>query len=165
MTRTVSALMAALLVTAACALRPPVTHVAASADACSGRPSGQVIVVSLADQQLTACQDGTAVVDSPITTGRPQLATPPGSYSVMRKNSPWVMRSPWPRSSPYWYPPSRVQYTLWFRPGYAIHDAPWRARYGPGTESQGTHGCINVPRPAMDRLYAWAMVGTPVIVS
>ena len=65
MTRTVSALMAALLVTAACALRPPVTHVAASADACSGRPSGQVIVVGLADQQLTACQDGTAVVDTP----------------------------------------------------------------------------------------------------
>src|SRR5438270_456647 len=61
MTRTVSALMAALLVTAACALRPPVTHVAASADACSGRPSGQVIVVGLADQQLTACQDGRAV--------------------------------------------------------------------------------------------------------
>jgi lipoprotein-anchoring transpeptidase ErfK/SrfK len=48
--------------------------------------------------------------------------------------------------------------------GYAIHDAPWRSQYGPGTQDAGTHGCVNVPRPAMDQLYAWAPACTPVLI-
>jgi lipoprotein-anchoring transpeptidase ErfK/SrfK len=84
---------------------------------------------------------------------------------VLRKVSPWTMTSDFPSSSPYWYPPSRVQYTLWFRDdGYAIHDAPWRAAYGPGTEQAGSHGCVNVPMPTMTTLYDWADVGIPVRV-
>jgi lipoprotein-anchoring transpeptidase ErfK/SrfK len=126
---------------------------------------GKVIVMSLDRQSLTAYQDGVALVTTPITTGRPALPTPPGSYSVLRKNHPWLMTSDWPRSSPYWYPPSEVQYTLWFRnDGYAIHDAPWRSRYGPGTQANGSHGCVNVPMPTMTTLFSWADVGTRVIV-
>jgi lipoprotein-anchoring transpeptidase ErfK/SrfK len=75
------------------------------------------------------------------------------------------MVSDFPRSSPYWYPPSWVQYTLWFRnDGYAIHDAPWRSYYGPGTEQAGSHGCVNVPMPTMETLFNWADLGTRVIV-
>jgi lipoprotein-anchoring transpeptidase ErfK/SrfK len=63
------------------------------------------------------------------------------------------------------HPPSRVEYAMWFRgDGYAIHDPPWRSQYGPCTQDAGTHGCVNVPRPAMDQLYAWAPVGTPVLI-
>jgi lipoprotein-anchoring transpeptidase ErfK/SrfK len=84
---------------------------------------------------------------------------------VLRKVTPWKMTSDWPQSSPYWYPPSWVQYTLWFRnDGYAIHDAPWRDAYGPGTEANGSHGCVNVPMPTMTQLYNWADVGMPVRV-
>jgi lipoprotein-anchoring transpeptidase ErfK/SrfK len=158
----VTALVAGLAIAAAGVVLAP-SRVAAAG--CDQYPQGPIILVTLADQHLTACQDGAIVVDTPVTTGRPALPTPQGSTSVFRKNSPWTMRSSWPRSSPYWYPPSRVEYTLWFRPGYAIHDAPWRYRYGPGTQAAGSHGCINVPRPAMDRLYRWAVVGTPVLVS
>ena len=101
--------------------------------------------------------------DTDITTGRPALPTPPGQYSVLRKVSPWRMVSDFPRSSPFWYPPTWVQFTLWFRSdGYAIHDAPWRSAYGPGTEAHGSHGCVNVPMPLMSGLYHWADVGTPV---
>ena len=58
-----------------------------------------------------------------------------------------------------------MQYTLWFREGgYAIHDAPWRSSYGPGTQAYGSHGCVNVPMPTMTTLYNWAEVGTKVIV-
>ncbi len=128
-------------------------------------PNGQTIVISLSCQLLSAYQDGMPIITTFITTGRPALPTPPGQYSVLRKVSPWLMTSDWPQSSPYWYPPSWVQYTLWFRnDGYAIHDAPWRATYGPGTEAQGSHGCVNVPMPTMQQLYAWANVGTPVRV-
>ncbi len=126
---------------------------------------GKVIVISLARQSLTAYQDGQAVYTTLVTTGRPALPTPPGNYKVLRKNHPWEMVSDFPRSSPYWYPPSWVQYTLWFRDdGYAIHDAPWRSTYGPGTEQAGSHGCVNVPMPIMESIYNWADVGTRVIV-
>jgi lipoprotein-anchoring transpeptidase ErfK/SrfK len=126
---------------------------------------GKVIVISLQRQELTAYEDGKPFLTTLITTGRPALPTPPGNYTVLRKNHPWKMTSDFPPSSPYWYPPSWVQYTLWFRSdGYAIHDAPWRDRYGPGTESAGSHGCVNVPFSNMETLFAWADVGTRVIV-
>lgn len=126
---------------------------------------GKVIVISLARQELTAFLDGKPVYTTLVTTGRPALPTPPGSYKVLRKNHPWQMVSDFPPSSPYWYPPTWVQYTLWFRDdGYAIHDAPWRSAYGPGTEEAGSHGCVNVPMPIMQTLYAWADVGTRAIV-
>ncbi len=125
--------------------------------------AGKVIVISLRCQELSAYSDGMPFLTTYITTGRPALPTPPGQYSVLRKVSPWLMTSDWPQSSPYWYPPSWVQYTLWFRSdGYAIHDAPWRSAYGPGTEANGSHGCVNVPMPTMTGLYNWATVGTPV---
>ena len=126
---------------------------------------GKVIVISLRCQTLSAYFDGMPVLTTYITTGRPALPTPPGQYSVLRKVSPWLMTSDWPTWSPYWYPPSWVQYTLWFRSdGFAIHDAPWRAVYGPGTQANGSHGCVNVPMPIMRTLYSWAAVGTPVRV-
>jgi len=169
-TSPISALLIALVVSAGLlgwgtATTSAATASSGSQGACDVRPHGKTILISLADQHLTACQEGGVFVDAPVTTGRAALRTPPGAYSIVRKNSPWTMRSPWPPSSPYWYLPSRVDYTLWFRTdGYAIHDAPWRTRYGPGTQYEGTHGCVNVPRPAMDQLYAWAPVGTPVLV-
>jgi lipoprotein-anchoring transpeptidase ErfK/SrfK len=126
---------------------------------------GKVIVISLARQSLTAYQDGQPVMSTLVTTGRPALPTPPGNYTVLRKNHPWKMTSDFPPSSPYYYPPTWVQWTLWFRnDGYAIHDAPWRGSYGPGTESAGSHGCVNVPMPIMETLFNWADVGTRVIV-
>jgi len=126
---------------------------------------GKVIVISLARQEMTAFFNGQPVYTTLVTTGRPALPTPPGNYTVLRKNHPWQMVSDFPPSSPYWYPPTWVQYTLWFRSdGYAIHDAPWRSTYGPGTEQAGSHGCVNVPMPIMESIYAWADVGTRVVV-
>ncbi|MFN2452002.1 MAG: L,D-transpeptidase family protein [Candidatus Dormibacteria bacterium] len=127
--------------------------------------AGKVIVINLANQSLTAYQDGAPFLTTPVTTGRPALPTPPGTYSVVRKNHPWTMVSDWPRDSPYWYPPSPIQYVLWFtNTGYGIHDAPWRSYYGPGTQAHGSHGCVNVPMPTMTSLFSWADVGTRVVV-
>lgn len=132
---------------------------------CGAFPVGKAIIINLAAQDLTSCQDGAAISNTLVTTGRPELPTPTGITSVLRKNSPWVMRSPWGSHSRFWYPPSRVSYVMWFREGgYGIHDAPWRDAYGPGTERHGSHGCVNVPRTAMEPLYRWADIGTPVQV-
>ena len=126
---------------------------------------GKVILISLKDQQLAAYQDGATFVTTPVTTGRPALPTPTGNFQVLRKSHPWVMRSDFPRWSPYWYPDSPVTYVLWFtNAGHGIHDAPWRATYGPGTEAGGSHGCVNVPFAAEKLLFSWADVGTRVVI-
>jgi lipoprotein-anchoring transpeptidase ErfK/SrfK len=71
--------------------------------------------------------------------------------------------------NPYpWYGCVDMSYAMEFESsGFFIHDAPWRSRYGPGTNNDnGTHGCVNVPRSAnqMDFLYGWTPMGTTVIV-
>jgi lipoprotein-anchoring transpeptidase ErfK/SrfK len=126
---------------------------------------GKVILISLANQSLTAYQDGVQYLHTLVTTGRPSLPTPPGTYSVLRKNTPWLMRSEYPPGSPGYYTPSWVSWVLWFRSdGYGIHDAPWRGTYGPGTQVYGSHGCVNVPHSSMAQLFGWADLGIKVIV-
>lgn len=128
--------------------------------------NGKVIVIVISDQRLTAYQDGQVVVTSLVATGRPELATPKGTFHVMAKYSPLKFVSPWPKGNPYWYPDEWVSYGMLFaNGGFFLHDAPWRTHYGPGTnQTQGTHGCVNVPKAAMATLYNWAAVGTTVVI-
>ena len=132
--------------------------------------AGKDIVVSLSMQELVAYQDGCVVKATPVTTGRPALPTPAGSYHVFLRTTPWKMHSDWPPGSPYWYPDTWVKWVLEFRGGgYFLHDAYWEpdADYGPGgeyNESAASHGCIHIPTPFMQWLYDWTPVGTPVQV-
>jgi lipoprotein-anchoring transpeptidase ErfK/SrfK len=133
----------------------------------------KAITISLKDQTLRAYLRGQQVFWTYVTTGRPGLETDPGSFHVYLKASPWIMKSPWPKGSRWWYPDTPVKMTLWFNGGAAIHDASWRAYYGPGTEfphydpfgaNTGTHGCVNVPYGNMVWLWNWTPSGTPVVV-
>ncbi len=128
--------------------------------------AGKVIVVSLSRQVLTAYQDGRAVMTTFVATGRPALPTPPGVYQIFARYAPYQMISPWPRSSPYWYPNSWTNWAMEFAGGgYFIHDAPWRSWYGPGSNIyNGTHGCVNVPYGNMSFLWGWSSIGTTVVV-
>jgi lipoprotein-anchoring transpeptidase ErfK/SrfK len=127
---------------------------------------GKLIVISLSRQLLTAYQDGTAVMSTYVATGRPALPTPPGVYHIFHKYSPYKFISPWPTSSPYWYPSAWTSFAMEFiGGGYFIHDAPWRSWYGPGSNLyNGTHGCVNVPYSQMSFLWNWAPMGTTVVV-
>ncbi len=129
------------------------------------------IRVSLSQEELWAYQGDTLVAQSPVTTGGPLTRTPPGTFHVLAKYTGWVFHSPWPPGSPLWYADSPTNFALLYEAadGYFIHDAPWRADYGPGTDSvsgtpggnyTGTHGCTNVPYAIMAQLYNWASVGT-----
>jgi lipoprotein-anchoring transpeptidase ErfK/SrfK len=128
--------------------------------------AGKLIVVSISRQVLTAYQDGTAQLTTFITTGRPALPTPPGIYHTFKRYSPYLMISPWPYGSPYWYAPSWTNWAMEFAGGgYFIHDAPWRSWYGPGSNTyNGTHGCVNVPYNQMAFLWNWAPMGTTVVI-
>src|SRR5438105_7089130 len=127
---------------------------------------GKLIVVSLTTQSLTAYQNGRVVASTVVATGRPALPTLTGTFRIKAKYTPYQFVSPWPKSSPYWYASAWVKYAMLYDDGgYFIHDAPWRTVYGPGADqTNGTHGCINVPLKTMAFLYNWAPVGTNDVV-
>jgi lipoprotein-anchoring transpeptidase ErfK/SrfK len=130
------------------------------------------VVVSLAKQDLTVLDGDNVLLHTLITSGGPQTQTPTGTFHVLTKFSPMVMHSPWPKTSPLWYPDSPVTYAILFKAGgFFLHDAPWRTAFGPGTNSvdgipggntTGTHGCVNVPLTAEQWLYQWSHVGTTI---
>jgi hypothetical protein len=129
--------------------------------------------LNLTTQSMAAYEGGKQVRVSLITSGRPELATPTGVYSVISRTSPKMFISPWPKESEWYYEPAESNFALGFRAGgFYIHDAPWRAVYGPGTNGSGpagaaltgSHGCVNVPYEMMAWVYGWADMGTPVVI-
>jgi len=133
----------------------------------------KALTLSLQEQTIRAFENGKLVFWTYATTGRPGLETDKGHFQVYWKVTPWIMHSPWPKGSPYWYPDSPVHMVMWFNGADGIHDASWRYYYGPGTEyphydpygaNTGTHGCVNVPYGNMVWLWNWTPTGTPVVV-
>jgi hypothetical protein len=132
------------------------------------------IVVSLSQQKLWAYDGNSLFLSSLVTTGNQQLPTPTGTFTILAKFHPFTFHSPWPKSSPDYYPPSLTQWAMLFQSGgYFIHDAPWRSFFGPGSNAQagtpgqnytGTHGCVNVPGDVAYKLFQWAPIGTVVQV-
>lgn len=139
-------------------------------------PQGKEIVVSLSHQWMWAYQNGKLVYNSAVMTGRPALATPTGTYHVFLKLHPTYFYSPWPYGSPYWYPPTFINYALeWRAGGFFLHNSWWHTVYGPGTNGWhfdpkygwqwGTHGCVAMPLSAAAWLYNWAPIGTTVQIN
>lgn len=136
--------------------------------------TNKVIKVSLASESMTAYDGGQLFASTVVTTGGQELPTRPGQFEILEKSSPFVFHAQYPRGSPYWFPDVTSHYAMLYDQPDAdfIHDAPWRTIYGPGTNGPGTpgqartgsHGCVETPESVMARLYAWAPLGTPVIV-
>jgi len=115
------------------------------------------------------------VLDTPVTTGGPELPTDHGVFHIYFKASPFVFHSPWPPGSPFYYFPTPVQFWMPFDGGEGLHDASWRSDFGPGSNLaptdlgtgrsiQGTHGCVNLPFDAAQFIWDWAPLGTTVVV-
>jgi lipoprotein-anchoring transpeptidase ErfK/SrfK len=123
----------------------------------------KLILVDVDKQRLYAYENGISIFDQavPITTGKAGFETIRGQFAVYSKYSPFRMRSPFPGIQ---YD-SMVDYVLFFYQGYGIHDASWRSVYGTmDYPAVGSHGCVNTPFAYEKQLYAWAEIGTTVIV-
>jgi hypothetical protein len=135
---------------------------------------GKVIVVSLTEQTARLYQNGALVYWSYVTTGRPELPSPPGLHYAMQKLYHTQFVSGDPRTSPLWYGPTAINYAiLYANYGYFVHDAWWRYKFGPGSNlphwdplafNGGSHGCVNVPEENMAWIYNWTALGTPIIL-
>ena len=144
-----------------------------------GRPpslQGKEILITLSRQWMDVYENGREVYNAPITAAQPGLVTPTGTYHIFLKLHPTTFYSPWSPGSPYYYPPTHINYALgWRVGGYFLHDSWWRTDFGPGTNDwhtdhiygreTGTHGCVTMPLYAAVWLYNWAPIGTTVQIN
>ena len=133
-------------------------------------PMGKVVVVSLGQQDASFFDNTCLLSSTPVTTGRPGMRTPTGTFHIYGRASPAHFASGYAPGSPRYYTPETTQYALEYEGGgYYLHDAPWEdpSSFGAGSENgpNGSHGCIHVPTPVMAWLYSWAAMGTTVIVT
>ncbi len=138
----------------------------------------QVLVVSLAEQAMRVYQDGKLVNSYHVTTGRQELPSLPGVWSVLDRRSPVIFTAAEPKSSPFWFPDTPISYAILYHfGGYFVHDAPWRANFGPGTQFphqdasgttaynfDGSHGCINLQESDAGWVYNHTGWDTSIVI-
>lgn len=117
------------------------------------------IEVDMTEQKMYYYVDGDLKIDTPIVTGNTsrRMGTPSGVNYVYAKQTNRVLRG-----ANY---ASHVDFWMPVKGNIGIHDAAWRGKFG-GTiyQTNGSHGCINTPRTAMEQLFDMAEVGTPVVM-
>lgn len=129
---------------------------------CRGNSDDRLVKVSLGEQTLALCERNSPVAVSPVSTGRVSLGdgTPLGTWHINSRETDRYLTGPDYRVF--------VNYWLPFFGDFGFHDSPWqRFPYGDRTlyKTEGSRGCIHVPRPAMDKLYRWVRVGTTVTIT
>jgi hypothetical protein len=133
------------------------------------RADRKAVVIRLRSQSLSAYRNGKLVLRTPVTTGRLALPTPVGTFSIQSRYSPYTFISPWPKGSPFYYPPTPVTWAMYFYDNDFLHDDPGEpaSAFGPGSQNgpYASHGCVHVPHDAMAFLYKWLPIGATVIVS
>ena len=129
---------------------------------------GMVLMVSLVEQAMRVYDNGKLIKAFLVTTGRVERPALPGVWSVQDRKSPTEFKSSDPPGSPYWYPPTPINYAILYHwDGFFVHDAWWRVNFGPGTQfphydvggdesfaGNGSHGCINLPEQQAAWVYA-----------
>lgn len=140
-----------------------------------GIMSGRVVMVSLREQVARFYENGKLVYWSYVTTGRPEKPSPPGFHTAMDKEYHIEFKSGDPQGSALWYAPTPINYAiLYANYGFFLHDAYWRAKFGPGSNlphpndglafNDGSHGCINFPEINMAWVWDWTPLYSPIVV-
>lgn len=120
------------------------------------------VEVNLTAQHLWYYRNGKFIVESDFVSGNTSRGngTHVGVYGITYKtrdailgeNSGADYRSP----VSFWMP---------FNGNEGLHDASWRSRFGGNIyKTNGSHGCINLPRSAAEQIYNNIEAGTAVVV-
>jgi lipoprotein-anchoring transpeptidase ErfK/SrfK len=138
---------------------------------CTGNTLNELIIVSIGERHLWACNQGSSVYDSAVVTGISYLAadlTPTGTYHIYEKETDQHLigsdsTGSWNDFVYYWMPFLHNQYGT-----YGFHDATWRAPDAFGNISpdsaDASHGCVEMPLATAKWLYDWSYIGTTVTI-
>lgn len=113
------------------------------------------VIIDISDQNLKVYVDDKVIIDTPIVTGKDSSPTYCGIFDVYKKEK----NVNWPEFG------VTVKYGLAFNRGEWIHDASWRKKFGGEIyHESGSHGCVNIPKNIMPKVYENVEIGTPVLV-
>ncbi|MGN1267375.1 MAG: L,D-transpeptidase family protein [Dorea sp.] len=121
--------------------------------------------VDLTNQHMYFTKNGKVVLDSPVVTGNPNKgnATPQGTYSLTYKTRNATLRGRRNADGEYEYE-TPVAYWMPFNGGIGFHDARWQSSFGGSRYlTNGSHGCVNMPKEKAAQLYELISQKTPVI--
>ncbi|MEG0156826.1 MAG: L,D-transpeptidase family protein [Anaerovoracaceae bacterium] len=122
------------------------------------------VEIDLSAQAVWLYKNGSQVLSTPIVTGNVAkgVGTPTGVYGITYLERNTTLRGKDFDGTQYESP---VSYWMPFNGGIGLHDAPWRQIFG-GTayESNGSHGCVNMPPDAAATLFNNISKGFPVVV-
>ncbi len=126
---------------------------------------GTYAEVDLGGQHAYLVQDGQIVWDAPCVTGNVSkgYSTPAGIYSIAYKQRDRVLRGKKLADCSYEYE-SPVSFWMPFNGGIGFHDANWRESFGGSIyQTDGSHGCVNLPPSKAQALYELVYAGMPAI--
>ena len=139
---------------------------------CSGNTSPQLLIVSISERHLWACNSSDLAYQTAVVTGDTNVAadaTPIGTYHIYSKQTNLYLtgsdsRGSWNDYVYYWMPFLSNQYGV-----FGLHDATWRAPTDFGNISpdsdNASHGCVELPLSAAQWIYTWANVGTTIVIN
>ena len=115
--------------------------------------ASKYIVVNLSEQVAYAVEDGSVVFDGKISSGKKGRETPEGEYTILQKKRHHKSNL-WPKP----HGGAKMPYMLRLsNSGIAMH-----LGYVPNRPA--SHGCIRLKNGFAQKMFAWANVGTKVIV-
>ena len=122
-----------------------------------------IAVASTTTHRTQIYLNGKLLYDWPISTGRPSLPTPDGTYVSVEKDNPVRMIGGGAPGSAGYYD-ELVYYAVRFTfSGDYYHSAPW------SVVDQGTtnvsHGCVNLPPADAETYYNMSIPGDPITVT
>lgn len=119
------------------------------------------VEINLSQQHLWYYKNKKLVVDSDFVSGNISKGydTPQGVYSIMYLERNAILGA---RSNADYRTP--VSYWMPFNGGIGMHDATWRSKFGGSIyRTNGSHGCINLPKAVAATIFENISSKTPVI--
>ena len=124
------------------------------------------IEANLSSQHVWIYVDGKMVCESDCVSGNVNLGrgTPTGVYQILYKDTDVELKGQPLANGKYSYI-SHVNYWMPFYSGCGFHDADWRTQFGGNIyRTDGSHGCINLPKEIAPKFYNFVSKGMPVVV-
>ncbi len=126
------------------------------------------IEVDIAAQHMWYIVDGSIAMESDVVTGLPADGrdTPTGVYSILYTERDSTLKG---EVDPATGKPSYETPVAFWMPftwqGHGFHDATWQSSFGGSRyQTNGSHGCVNMPYDKAEQLFGMISAGTPVIV-
>lgn len=116
------------------------------------------VEINLTAQHLFYYKDGELLIESDFVSGNPARgnATPPGAYAITYKERNATLKGQNYRTPvSYWMP---------FNGNIGMHDSSWRSSFGGVIyQTNGSHGCINLPPAVAETIFENIEKGVPVL--